>query len=167
MPGTQCGTRSRDPRIVPRAKGRRQTTEPPREPPIFQKKISWCAQLFGIRELTLLLILFSLTKCIFLWIMGACIYFAYSNRTFFFTFHSFDFLLKQLISSSFYFELKGFAAKMFHHLVISFPSFQTFLEHRYKILQGYGEIRMYSLRMNGLSLVFGTIVLFCILSSFD
>ena len=33
MQGAQCGTRSRDSRIAPWAKGRRQTAEPPRDPP--------------------------------------------------------------------------------------------------------------------------------------
>ena len=32
MPGTRRGTRSRDSRIAPWAKGRRQTAEPPRDP---------------------------------------------------------------------------------------------------------------------------------------
>ena len=32
MLGAQCRTRSRDSRITPRAKGRCQTTEPPRDP---------------------------------------------------------------------------------------------------------------------------------------
>ena len=33
MQGAQCGTRSQDSRIAPWAKGRRQTAEPPRDPP--------------------------------------------------------------------------------------------------------------------------------------
>ena len=33
MPGARRGTRSRDSRIAPWAKGRRQTAEPPRDPP--------------------------------------------------------------------------------------------------------------------------------------
>ena len=32
MPGARCGTRSRDSRITPWTKGRRQTAEPPRDP---------------------------------------------------------------------------------------------------------------------------------------
>ena len=32
MQGAQCGTQSWDSRIMPWAKGRRQTTEPPRDP---------------------------------------------------------------------------------------------------------------------------------------
>ena len=35
MPGARRGTRSRDSRIAPWAKGRRQTAEPPRDPPRF------------------------------------------------------------------------------------------------------------------------------------
>ena len=33
MLGAQCGTQSRDSRTAPQAKGRRQTVEPPRDPP--------------------------------------------------------------------------------------------------------------------------------------
>ena len=35
LPGAQRGTWSRDSRIVPWAKGRRQTAEPPRDPSIY------------------------------------------------------------------------------------------------------------------------------------
>ena len=40
MPGAQCGTRSRDSRIAPWAKGRRQTSEPPRDP-LLWKIFDW------------------------------------------------------------------------------------------------------------------------------
>ena len=41
MRRARCGTRSRDPRMTTWAEDRRQTTEPPRDPPIWHfKKIS-------------------------------------------------------------------------------------------------------------------------------
>ena len=51
-PGARCGTLSRDSRIAPWAKGRRQTTEPPRDPQETDFKCSslgdpWVAQWFG------------------------------------------------------------------------------------------------------------------------